>query len=211
MGDSAAATRGLDGLRDELTLAWARLREEGVRRRFRDARGLSVALGERPSDSGGWLTLGLAPAPGVDRVFDFRKVLPFSDGAVRRIACAEVFERIDYTEELPYFLSECHRVLESGGTLRIHCRDGARFVRAYHGESVEALRRLVVETGAAAAGLTRMELLNVALRGTMRRSALYDHETLEFLLLRYGFGDLRRLDRDRDGHAAAVIEIEAIK
>ena len=191
----------------ELSLALARLLAWRVRRQFRGATSLCVALGARPAAPGEWCTLGLAAGPGVDWIFDFRKVLPFANGSVRSIVCSEVFEGIDYTEELPYFFAECRRVLEPGGALRIRCRDGARFVRAYCGGDVagtDELRALTAEAGLPVAGRTRMELVNASLRSGLRRSAIYDQETLESLLRRYGFRTVRPIALPDDSCSVAV-------
>jgi hypothetical protein len=56
-----------------------------------------------------------------------------------------------------------------------------------------------------------MALVNAALRGRGRPSALYDQETLEFLLGRYGFRDARRIDAPGGVDSTSTIVIEALK
>ncbi len=189
--------------RRELARFRARLSMSSLRREFRGARGLQVAIGDPTATDGAWIRLALPDASATEHACDFRKALPFEDGSVRTLRCGEAFEAIDYTEELPYFLSECRRVLEAGGMLRIRVRDAARFVEAYRSSPGDENRSLRVLAGTADDRSTRMELFNASFRDANRRSALYDLETLEFLLRRFGFRDPRRVEAE-DPAALAV-------
>ncbi|OVE82309.1 hypothetical protein BVY04_01315 [bacterium M21] len=64
----------------------------------------------------GWVNLDKASIDGVDVVHDLDSgKLPFSDESFDLILCNDVIEHIDYFP----VLSECHRVLSSGGRLVI--------------------------------------------------------------------------------------------
>lgn len=64
----------------------------------------------------GWVNLDRADLPGVDIVHDIEKIpLPFRDEEFEEILCQDVLEHIEY---LPV-LRELHRILKTGGTLKI--------------------------------------------------------------------------------------------
>ncbi|MGH9456069.1 MAG: class I SAM-dependent methyltransferase, partial [Thermoanaerobaculia bacterium] len=64
----------------------------------------------------GWVNVDLEEHPGVDRVLDVRRGLPF-DG-VSRIFAEHFIEHLTLAEGLQ-FLGECRRVLAEGGVLRL--------------------------------------------------------------------------------------------
>src|SRR5258708_4326491 len=105
----------------EVRVAVRRLvsRPSRVRRSYRDRRDLQVNIGPGLFAKAGWVNVDIFNFPGVNCIYDCRKKLPFADGSVRCIFAEHFFEHIDYTEETPFFLTECHRVLQPGGVIRI--------------------------------------------------------------------------------------------
>jgi len=131
-------------------------------------------------------------------VYDCRKHLPFDDNSVRYIFSEHFFEHVDYCEEVPFFLSDCYRVLQPGGVIRIIVPDTEKYIRAYCREGWDELARirpLGPERSDAYFGSTyntKMELLNVVFRQYFGHKFAYDFATLEFLLRRYGFSQVQR-------------------
>ena len=66
--------------------------------------------------SAGWVNCDATAHPGVDKVVDLTKPLPFADNSVDHIYLAHVFEHVF---NWPDTLKECHRILKPGGTVFI--------------------------------------------------------------------------------------------
>lgn len=185
-------------LRAEFPLALLRFSRDRVRKRYRAADNLLVNLGPGLGGKEGWVNVDVFPGPFIDCVYDCRKSLPFPDESVRGIFTEHFVEHIDYTEELPYFLSECHRVLKKGGVLRIIVPDAGKFLEAYCRGGWDELKRIrpltedLVDTHHACRYNTRMELINVVFRQGHEHKFAYDFETLQFVLNRYGFSEVAR-------------------
>jgi len=200
---AASADEGLPNhtavpLAFELGLDRIRKSAGGMRRRYARARGLLVNIGAGPHGRPGWVNVDVAEHANVDCLYDCRRSLPFADGSVRAIFCEHFFEHLDYVEEVPYFLSECRRVLEPGGVIRIVVPDMGRYMEAYARggwrrlEKIRPLKRGRRDAYFGCRYNTRMELLNVVLRQGHQHKFGYDLETLRFLLKRYGFAKIAR-------------------
>lgn len=180
-------------LRTEFLLLRVRLTDWVTPRRYRNATDLRVNIGCGSRGHSGWVNVDFMPLPSVNCVYDCRKRLPFPDGSVRMIFTEHFFEHIDYTEEAPYFLTECRRVLKSGGILRIVVPDAGRYLRAYAAEGWEALTHLRglradhFDHYTGSTYRTKMELINEVFRQAYTHKFAYDAETLRQLLLDAGF------------------------
>src|SRR5438270_8603886 len=98
-----------------LLLPW-RLQKIRSLRKLRDVR-VNVASGPFPLN--GFVNLDLNKCRPEVVSWDCRWDLPFADGSVLGIRAEHFFEHLETKEELPSFLSDCHRVLKPGGVLRI--------------------------------------------------------------------------------------------
>jgi predicted SAM-dependent methyltransferase len=188
----------LKQLQAEIPLIFLRLKRGLVVRQYRDSRDLLVNIAPGSQGRTGWINVDVWKAPLVNCLYDCRKNLPFSDSSVQGIFCEHFFEHIDYTEEVPYFLSECHRVLKKGGVLRLILPDAEKYLRAYcKGGWEDFIGIRPLEAGNTDSYFhckynTRMELINVIFRQGHEHKFAYDFETLRFLLLRYGFSEVVR-------------------
>lgn len=214
-------------VRTELPLCLLRLKGRRVQRRYRNADNLLVNLGAGPHGKPGWVNVDVFPEPQVNCLYDCRKSLPFPDESVRGIFCEHFFEHIDYTEEVPYFLSECNRVLREDGVLRLVVPDAEKYLRAYCDGGWEELSRIRpldserTDAYCACKYNTRMELINVLFRQGHEHKFAYDFETLCFLLHRYGFSTVVRqeygqalmpeLSLDRAVRASESLYVDAKK
>ncbi|MDH3598267.1 MAG: methyltransferase domain-containing protein [Candidatus Tectomicrobia bacterium] len=182
----------------ELKLAWLRLKSRRVEAELAHLQDQLINLGCGRSGQPGWINIDVAPAPGVTYTFDCRRRLPFADNTARGIYTEHFFEHLDYTEEAPYFLSECRRVLKAGGVLRIVIPDAEKYVRAYCDPGWEAISRVRdlsndhFDRFAECRYNTKMELLNEVFRQAYEHKFAYDFATLEFILLKYGFSRVVR-------------------
>lgn len=211
----------------EMRLGLVRLRAGLVRRRFQGAENLMVNVGPGRGGRSGWVNVDILDGPHVNCLYDCRKSLPFPDASVSGIFCEHVFEHIDYTEEVPHFVSEAHRVLQPGGVLRIIVPDAGRYLRAYCSgkwEPLEELRELGPDRSDPHHGSkyeTRMELINAVFRQGYEHKFAYDYETLEYVLRKYGFTSviqqscgetaLDGLAIDEPARAAESLYVEAVK
>ena len=187
-------------LRSEIPLAVLRLRSARVRRHYRAADNMLVNIGPGVHGKDGWVNVDVFKAPFVNCLYDCRKSLPFQDESVRGIFSEHFLEHIDYTEEVPYFLAECHRVLKKGGVLRLIMPDAEKYLRAYcegGWEEFIKIRPLDPERTDSYFHCkynTAIELVNVVFRQGHEHKFAYDFETLRFVLDRYGFSVVVRQD-----------------
>lgn len=171
--------------------------------RHKSDQNLLVNVGCGQTGKPGWVNVDIDQFPGVNCVYDCRKCLPFTDGSVKGIFTEHFFEHLDYTEEAPYFLSHCYRVLKSGGVLRIIVPDAEKYLRAYcedGWEKLSQIRPLDSDRSDFYFGSqynTKMELVNVVFRQYFDHKFAYDYATLEFLLYKYGFSAVYRQDFGR--------------
>ena len=90
-----------------------------------------------------WIQLGCGPHPlpspweNYDREVNVAKPLPFPDGSARYLFAEHLIEHITFTEGMG-FLSECHRVLEPGGVLRLTFPDVTRLIADPSAERIGA-------------------------------------------------------------------------
>lgn len=184
----------------ELSAALIRMKSQSVSKQYENAKDLLVNLGAGPHGKPGWINVDLYEAPGINCVYDCRKILPFPDNSVKGIFSEHFFEHIDYVEEVPHFLSECYRVLKVGGIIRIIVPDLEKYLQAYCQEGWDELSRirpLDSEHTDFYYGFkynTKMELINFVFRQAYEHKYAYDYDTLEFLLYKYGFSTVQRQD-----------------
>jgi len=192
-------------LRTELQLATLRVLSWRVTIRYQSLRNALVNIGCGGRGRPGWINVDAFDAPGVTCRFDCRKRLPFPDGSCRGIFSEHFVEHLDYTEDIPFFIAECRRVLKDGGVLRIVVPDGERYLRAYCADGWTELRQLrslsppdYRDPNNGAAYHTKMELINEVFRQADQHRFAYDAETLCVLLERHRF---QRVERSAFGRS----------
>jgi predicted SAM-dependent methyltransferase len=202
-------------LQFELNMLIVRARSWNASRAFRGKTGLLVNIGA--GDVGkqtGWVNMDGSRARGVNCLYDARKRLPFPDKSVRGIFTEHFFEHIDYTEEAPHFLAECHRVLQDDGVIRIIVPDAEKYLEAYVAggwNQLAALRPLdahLKDQHFQFKYNTRMELINVVFRQAQEHKFAYDFETLELLLKRNGFQDIQKQEYGKSVAPEICIDLQ---
>jgi len=211
----------------ELETAWMRFQSRNVPQRYAQSHDLWVNIGAGDRGLANWVNVDLRALPSINCVYDCRKHLPFPNQSVQGIFCEHFLEHLDYTEEAPFFLAECHRVLQPGGILRLIVPDLEKYIRAYcteDWESLSQIRPLDAEKRdfwLPCRYQTKMELLNVVFRQGHEHKFAYDYETLALLLAKHGFTTLKRqefgqsllpeLCLDRPERATESLYVEAVK
>jgi predicted SAM-dependent methyltransferase len=221
-------------LRFESHLAWLRITRRGVDPQFKGARDLLVNVGCGSLGLEGWANIDCFPAEGVTCVHDCRTKLPLPSGSVRGIFTEHFLEHLDYYEEAPRFLSECRRVLQPGGVLRIIVPDGAKYLRAYCDADWSSMRSFSplasLDTSSddrpfstlreVVPFRTLMEVVNFHFRQSGQHRFSYDFETLSGLLGDCGFdavdqmafrsSAMAELEIDSDSRAPESLVVEAV-
>jgi predicted SAM-dependent methyltransferase len=142
---------------------------------------LCINIGCGPNALPGWINLDHARGDGIDIVWDLRQGLPFPSESCTAIFGEHVIEHIA-KEDAARLLQECHRVLQSGGVVRLSTPDGGRYLRAYannDGFLNHSSFELPIETP--------MDRVNQVMREYGQHLWVYDAESLLLLLRKAGF------------------------
>lgn len=216
-----------DILRNEVNAGLVRVQNRalpGRRRRLhaigalRDAR-VNVACG--PQVLPGFVNLDLHPATPEVMAWDSRRGLPLADGSARGIRVEQFVEHLEPREELPVFLRDCHRVLRTGGVLRIIVPDAERYLHAYCRGDLAGFRELAVPDPFPEDLPTRMDVINHVFHQWHEHRWAYDFETLAHRVGHAGFTTIEKsafrcsrdpaLGTDREVHAPYSLYVEALK
>lgn len=174
-----------------------RLKSGSVRKQFKGQKDLRVNVGAGPEAMPGWINMDLYSGKGINCVYDCRRSLPFDDNSVKCIFTEHFLEHIDYSDDVPDFLRECHRVLMDKGVIRVIVPDGGGFLKAYCDDGWEALSKKRpmtknhVDVGFGWKYNTKMELVNFVFRQGIQHRFAYDYSTLEFILKKAGFSVIK--------------------
>jgi len=177
----------------ELYALWVRIKSRRLKKLYKHQRNLLVNIGAGPAAKQGWANLDLYPGENINCVYDCRGDLPFADNSVKCIFSEHFLEHLEYFDQVPRFLSECHRVLMNQGVIRIIVPDAEKYLRAYceegWGEMIK-IRQLGLDHNDVVFNWkynTKMELINFVFRQGMQHRFAYDYSTLEHLLYKHGF------------------------
>jgi predicted SAM-dependent methyltransferase len=89
----------------------------------------------------GWKILNIQPGPHVDFVGDCSNLSQFADGSIREVYASHVLEHLSYVNELACTLKDIHRILETGGTLKISVPDFEVLCRMFLHPALSAQQR----------------------------------------------------------------------
>jgi predicted SAM-dependent methyltransferase len=204
----------LEQLKFELHMLLVRLRSTIPFRPHPKNEDLLVNIGAGESGKEGWINLDGFSGPNINYVYDVRKRLPFKNDCVKGIFAEHFFEHIDYTEEAPMFLRECYRVLRPGGVLRIIVPDAEKYMMAYATggwQEFERIRPLEDQRDYHYGWTynTRMELVNQVFRQGQQHKFAYDFETMDFLLKRNGFLEVRKQEYGKSVMPEVCIDLKS--
>jgi predicted SAM-dependent methyltransferase len=143
---------------------------------------VNLGCGHRPLK--GWINVDHARGPEVQVVWDLRRGLPFQDKSCSAIFSEHLIEHVP-REDAELLLAECHRVLASGGVLRLSTPDAGRYLRSYAGDQSFLRDPAFGETAG-----TPMDRVNQMMREDGQHQWAYDGESLTLLLTKCGFGSV---------------------
>ncbi len=178
---------------DDFTKPRSKFKERLLRRQYFNASNLMINFGAGSRGKSGWVNVDAQAVKGVNCVFDCGKKQPFPDGSARCIFSEHFLEHVDYYETAPFFLRECFRVLQPGGTIRLIVPDVGRYLKAYAQDGwleIEKLRGLLPghkDPYFWTNYETKMELVNMLFRQFGEHKFAYDFETVRVLLQKEGF------------------------
>lgn len=152
--------------------------------------------------------------PGIDLTADILRPLQISNNRLKGIYCEHTLEHIHF-DAVPFFLSECKRILRTGGVIRFLVPDAELYLQTYcrirNGENDHFPYHNPKETP--------MMHVNATFRSYDHQYA-YDFETLAKLLMEAGFEDVTRCEHrigrdknlllDSDDRQAESLRVEAI-
>jgi predicted SAM-dependent methyltransferase len=151
-----------------------------LRKVYFPARAERLHIGSGPQILPGWVNIDSVRYPGVDRVLDVRRGLPFRD--VRFIFAEHFLEHLDLNEAM-YLMRECRRVLRDDGVLRISTPNlDWVWASHYRSQSIEDCFSL-----------------NRAFRGWGHKF-LYNEATLTSIILDAGFAEVARREYGSSPH-----------
>jgi predicted SAM-dependent methyltransferase len=160
-----------------LLVPWSRVRA----RRLGRQGDLMLHLGSGIHRLDGWLNVDLVSMD-PDLAWDLRRGLPFPDGCARACFLEHVLEHFMLSDVLDV-LSECHRVLQPGGIVRVGVPDFGRYIESYAADGSFLDRERPGRP-------TRLlAVAEVALFHGHR--SVWDAETLERVLTEAGFTGVR--------------------
>jgi predicted SAM-dependent methyltransferase len=195
---SRGLVRSLNNLRRELELA--RRHRHGVKtaKHYASERGLKLNIGCGPNPKQGWVNVDLFAT--ADLTLDMREAIPLPDGCCETIYSEHFFEHLDYPGDARKFLSECFRLLESGGKFSGGVPDTAWPINAYSNDEHRYFD-FVKKFHHPEWCRTRMDHINYHFRQTGEHLYAYDYETFEMILVEAGFVRVcrRNFDATLDG------------
>lgn len=176
--------------------------------KLRKSTGLFINLGSGGKGKSGWVNVDMHAHKADDSLaLDVRRALPFSSKSAMFILAEHVFEHLDPVEDVPRFLSECHRILAESGVLRIVVPDCERYCRAYS----EGTRSAFLELGWDLANLptdiqTRMQILNHQFHQGGEHLFGWDFETISLALRCSGFESINKSEFGESAIPAGAID-----
>jgi predicted SAM-dependent methyltransferase len=139
---------------------------------------IRLNLGSGASPIRGWVNVDLV-GHRPDLAWDLSVPLPLPDSSVEAIFNEHLLEHLELTHALS-LLRECHRLLVTGGMLRVGVPDAGSYLRAYDSES----KRFLEESRPGRP--TRLLAVREVFQEHGHRSA-YDFETLALMFEAAGF------------------------
>jgi len=145
---------------------------------------VNLGCGYRPMK--GWVNVDRARGPEIQVVWDLVNGLPFPDSSCSAIFSEHFIEHVT-KEDAARLLSECYRVLQAGGILRVSTPDAELFLRSYAGD-----RGFLAHPSFPQAIDTPVDRVNYMMREYGQHLWSYDEELLMLMLRRAGFDSIIR-------------------
>lgn len=198
------------------------LRHRNTVRLLADRRDLSVNIASGGKGLPGWINIEGFPAEDNILKLDVRRRLPLADGSAKRVLAEHVLEHLEFRTDAPNLIHEAHRILTPGGVFRVIVPDAERFVRAYAADDRDAFRSIGWDLDCMPHDIySKMHILNHIFHQEGEHFFAYDFETLDWLLRRCGFSDVRQMSYknsldpelaiDQPNHAPYSLYVDAVR
>lgn len=146
---------------------------------------LNLGSGPRGLNAPNWVNVDGFPDINVHHLMDFGRSFPFIDNSFDGIFSEHVLEHFTRDDGVAV-LRECHRILTSGGTLRVVVPDAAKIIYAYVEDPHALVTRREPPTG------LPMEVVNLYAYQRYEHQCLYDWPLMKQTLTEAGFADITR-------------------
>ena len=150
----------------------------------------------------GWLNSDFIPGKGVIHI-DATKKLPFPDACFDCLFTEHMIEHIPVVDAAS-FLAECHRILKSGGTLRVSTPNIQFLKRLWTEPQDEVIRKYCEFAVATFVKFPKIVNPCVVINNffySWGHRFIFDEETLIFLLKEAGFAAVLRCEVGRSAHS----------
>jgi len=162
-----------------------------LRRSFGGKTGLLLHVGCGPNILPGWVNVDVDPRTKGAIYFDAINSLPLADASVKRIHCEHFLEHL-HSEHAKNFLSECRRVLEPAGSMRIIVPDAETYMLAYTAKDAAFFDKLRHLGNASKPLETNAIICNQMFRMGGGHQFAWDFQTMEFICRKIGFTSVSR-------------------
>lgn len=184
-------------------------------RRYRHQTNLKINLGCGAAIKKDWVNID--QCAGADLTLDLRKKVPFEDNSCSVIYSEHFLEHLEYPLKAQSFLTECYRVLKPGGMISLGVPDTEWPLQAYCGSGDASYFESAKELWHPKWCATRREHINFHVRQNEngQHKFAYDFETLEYILKKCHFGDVKRRNFDSNldckDRELGTLYVDAIK
>jgi len=144
---------------------------------------LNLGSGPRGIASPHWINVDGFPDKNVQYLVDLSRPLPVPDGSFTGIFSEHVQEHFSLEDGIA-LMRECHRVLASGGYLRVIMPDARKLMRAYFDDPACLMDHRPAPTG------HPMETINDYFRQRYEHQCLYDFDLARYALETSGFSNV---------------------
>jgi predicted SAM-dependent methyltransferase len=151
-------------------------------------KGLHIGCG--PFHHKGWLNTDLIGTPGIDFSLDIEKKLPIPSGAFDAVYSSEVIEHIPKETVIP-FLREAHRILKSGGVIRLTTPDMVEVCRIALGLNEKCTVENLATTWLEDKNLTRDIWINAMFR-SWGHQYIWDFDAMHDAMISVGYNKVER-------------------
>jgi len=175
--------------------------DEGIRERYLASVTVpKLHIGGGPRHLDGWLNADIALLPGVLQM-DATRPFPFADGTFDYVFTEHMIEHIPF-EAAIWMLRECHRVLKSGGIIRVTTPNLAAIVGLYGNNQTQRQQDYLhwfCQTFLPDRPITPANAINAMFR-QWGHQFVYDEGTLSSALSVAGFAGACRYELMQSGH-----------
>ena len=166
-------------------------------KKFKDAKHLKLHVGCGKKKKEGWINIDLSRV--ADITLDMRKSLPLSDFCCSFIYSEHFLEHLKYPGDVLFFLGECFRVLEPGGIFSAGVPDTEWPLLDYAAKKMDGYFLFTQEKCKFPEWCeTEMEYINYHFRQDGEHQFAYDFKTLDKVLKKAGFKNIRKRDFDQN-------------